>query len=81
MVEFSEDEGKVTVKSSRYKAVEGIRGRCEGCAFKKGFGCLVTEEALRGLSAEEIARMPMGLPRCQPEHRKDGRSVVWKVDV
>ena len=81
MVEFSEDQCTVTVRGSRYKTVDGMPGRCEGCAFKKGFGCLVSEEALRGLSAVEIAGVPMGLPHCQPEHRKDGRSVVWKVDV
>lgn len=78
MVEFSGDENKVVVQGSRYRAEEGEVGKCKGCVMKKGFTCFLTEVALRGV--------PMHLyhtisPRCQSKDRKDGRSVIWVLDI
>ena len=78
MVEFSSDESKVTVGGHRYRAVPGIEGKCDGCFFKNGFGCFLTEEILR---SAPTSFNKLGLPRCQPGYRQDGKGIVWELDV
>jgi hypothetical protein len=63
-VKFSDDESQVTVGAETFRATAGPLGRCDGCAMKNGFGC-------------DLVRRNDG-PRCQPDKRKDGRSIVWK---
>lgn len=74
MVEFSEDENKVTTGGHRYRAEEGTPGKCDGCVMKERFGCRLTAEALRYSTM-------VGSCRCQPIWRKDGRHIIWVLDV
>lgn len=78
MVEFSTDDAKVTVKGSRYRAEPGEPGKCTVCAFKRGFGCTLTETILRD---DPTGFNKLGLPRCQPGYRKDGKGIIWVLDV
>ena len=78
IVKFSEDFSKVTVRSSRYRAVDGATGKCDRCFFKNGFGCFLAEEILR---TAPTSFNKLGLPRCQQGYRQDGRSIIWELDV
>ncbi len=73
VVKFSKDENTVEVDGSKYSAVAGEPGRCDGCEFKKGFGCYLVE---RGLLFNGY-----GYTHCQAAGRGDGRSIVWQLSA
>lgn len=54
----------IEIRGHKYRAIESATpGTCGSCAFKNGFGCLLTEVTGNALS------------HCSGEHRPDGKSV------
>jgi hypothetical protein len=74
MVEFSEDSTQVVVNGRKYIAVDGVQGRCAGCAFVEGLGCALCEAVIRqdGLKVLDMSR-------CGSKLREDGRDIVWQL--
>lgn len=74
--EFSEDENRVLLGSSRYRAEASTRpGACDGCYMKKGFGCLLSE-AVYAQNHQSATGA-----RCGAKQRVDGCSIVWVLDI
>lgn len=62
-ITFSDDQQTLTADGDKFTAVEGVPGRCIGCAFPDGFGCAAWRTVKASL--------------CRPGDRADGRGVIW----
>lgn len=76
MVSFEDDFTVVVIGDSRFVAITGTDpGSCQGCVFKVGFGCVLTQKAIK-------AGAPINPPylhsRCDSESRPDRRDIIWR---
>ncbi len=61
---FSADENTLVIDGHKYKAVDGVLGKCTTCVGAvQTFGCRIWRESSNA--------------HCQPHTRKDGRSIIW----